>query len=78
MSIISTLSAAHGPLMRLYEVITDITPASVTAASNGTMYNSRRVRSSIRESIELRSNSVSLPMKCLMHAATPSACRPLT
>ena len=71
-SIISTLSAAHGPLMRLYDVITEATPASFTAASKGTMYISRKVRSSIRESMVLRSNSVSLPMKCLMHAATPS------
>ena len=75
---IASLSAANGPLIRLYAVITASTPASLTTASNGTRYSSRNVRSSICESIDMRSNSVSLPTKCLTHAATPSDCRPCT
>ena len=47
-----------------------------TAASNGTRYSSRSVRSSISDEIVIRSNSVSLPTKCLMHAATRSRCTP--
>ena len=43
-----------------------------TAASNGTRYSSRSVRSSISDEIVIRSNSVSLPTKCLTQAATPS------
>ena len=71
------LSQAYVPLIRLYDDITDRTPAS-TAASNGTRYSSRSVRSSTSLEIVIRSNSVSLAMKCLMHAATRSDCRPRT
>ena len=52
------------------------TPASTTAASNGTRYSSRSVRSSISDEIVIRSSSVSLPTKCFTHAATRSRCRP--
>ena len=78
----STSPISHGcslqyvPLRRLYAVMIERTPASVTAASNGTRYSSRSVRSSISDEIVIRSSSVSLPTKCFTHAATRSRCRP--
>ena len=77
------LSQAYVPLIRLYDDITARTSAppsssGATAASNGTRYSSRRVRSSTSLEIVIRSNSVSLAMKCLMHTATRSDCRPRT
>ena len=42
------------------------------------MYISRNVRSSICESIVIRSNSVSFPTKCLIQLATPCDCTPFT
>ena len=70
------LSPAKSPLMRLYEVITACTFASLTAFSNGTRYSSRIVRSSTTESIDMRSTSLSLQTKCLIVAATPWSCSP--
>ena len=53
-------------------------PPSLTACSKGTRYSSRRVRSSTWVSMLLRSNSESLPTKCLAVVATPRDCTPRT
>ncbi len=71
------------PLILLYDDITALTSAppwssGATAASNGMRYSSRNVRSSTSLEIVIRSNSMSLAMKCLMHAATRCDCRPRT
>ena len=60
------------PFRRLYALITPHAPASVTAASNGTRYSSRRTASSTSELIVMRSYSESLATKCFTVTPTPS------
>ena len=53
------------------------TPASVTAASNGTRYSSRKARSDTSDEMVWRSCSWSLATKCFTHADTPADCTPV-
>ncbi len=76
-AISSACSLQYGPLTRLYAVISAHTPASFTAASNGTSEISRNVRSSTSELIVMRSNSESLATKCFTVHPTPCDCTPV-
>ena len=66
------------PLSRLYAVMMARAPPSRMAISNGRRYSSRSARSSMTELMVPRSNSASLPTKCLTVAKTPFDWTPRT